>query len=229
MSETTSNVEMALSIHEHGHRHGSASSRWVTWVEITEAVALATVAIATAWSGYQAAKWDALSTRNYALGLQATVLSQEQATLSGQDRLDDLVEFNGWVAAKTAGNEALAAFYVRRFRADYATAFAAWEKLDPFNNPAAPADPMSMPEYRNQEAQESAKLTAEAGERFEAGVATRETGDAYVKVTVFLATVLLLTALSQRFTVFGPRVAVLAVAFVLLMASSYWLFTFPRA
>ena len=58
---------------------------------------------------------------------------------------------------------------------------------------------------------------------------TREHGDRYVKVTVFLATVLLLTALSQRFKLFGPRIGVMAVAFVMLLISAYWIFTLPRA
>jgi hypothetical protein len=60
-------------------------------------------------------------------------------------------------------------------------------------------------------------------------VSTRETGDEYVKVTVLLATVLLLTALSQRFESFGPRIAVGAVASTLLVISTYWILTFPRA
>ena len=56
----------------------------------------------------------------------------------------------------------------------------------------------------------------------------RETGDQYVKVTVLLATVLLLTALSQRFQILGPRVAVLGVAAVLLVVSIYSIATLPR-
>jgi len=47
----------------------------------------------------------------------------------------------------------------------------------------------------------------------------------YVKIAVFLATVLLLTALSQRFQLFGPRVAVVAVAGIMLVVSTYWLLT----
>jgi Flp pilus assembly protein TadB len=57
----------------------------------------------------------------------------------------------------------------------------------------------------------------------------RGNGDEYVKVTVFLATVLLLTALTQQFAMVGPRVAVVAVAFVMLLVSMYWIWTFPRA
>jgi hypothetical protein len=157
------------------------------------------------------------------------VLSQEKATLAGQDRLYDITTFNGWVAAKTAKNDKLTAFYERRFRPEYATAFAAWWKLDPVNNPSAPAGPIFMAEYVNANSQESAKLAAEAKDQFEQGISSRDTGDQYVKVTVFLATVLLLTALGQRFEILGPRVAVVAVAFALLVMSTYWILVLPRA
>jgi len=228
MSETTSNVEFAHRVHEHGHHHGP-SDRRATWVGVAEAVVLSIVAVATAWSGYQAAKWDALSAKQYALVALTTVMSQEKATLAGQDRLFDIVTFNGWIAAKTAGNDKLAAIYQRRFRPEYVAAFAAWQKLDPFNDPSAPPGPIFMPEYTNAHARESATLAQEAKAHFEQGVSTRETGDSYVKVTVFLATVLLLTALSQRVEVVGPRVAVIAVAFLLLIISTYWIVILPRA
>jgi hypothetical protein len=68
-----------------------------------------------------------------------------------------------------------------------------------------------MPEYKNANAAESVQFAEEAKSYFEKGVSTRDTGDDYVKVTVFLATVLLLTALSQRFRILGPRIAVAAV------------------
>jgi hypothetical protein len=86
-----------------------------------------------------------------------------------------------------------------------------------------------MPEYTNANGQESANLTREAKAYYQEAVSTRETGDNYVRVTVFLATVLLLTALSQRFEILGPRVAVVAVACVLLIISIYWVLTYPRA
>jgi len=190
---------------------------------------LAIVAVATAWSGYEAAKWDALSAQNYNLASRTAVVSQEKATLAGQDRLYDITTFDAWVGAKVAGKDKVAAFYERRFRPEYATAFAAWWKLDPVNNPSAPPGPIFMVEYADPNRQESASLAEEAQRRYEKGVSTRDIGDKYVKVTVFLATVLLLTALSQRFEILGPRVAVVAVAFVLLVTSTYWILTFPRA
>jgi hypothetical protein len=229
MPEATSNVEFAHKIHEQGHHHESSSGSRAEWVEILEAVLLAIVAIATAWSGYEASRWGALSAENYSRASRTTVLSQEKATLAGQDRLYDIVTFNGWVASKVASRDKVAAFYERRFRPEYAIAFQAWSKLDPINNPSAPQGPIFMPEYKNANAAESAQLAEQAKAYFEKGVSTRDTGDDYIKVTVFLATVLLLTALSQRFKVLGPRIAVAAVAVVLLCISGYWLLILPRA
>jgi hypothetical protein len=229
MPEATSNVEFAQKIHEHSHHQPSPGDRRAQWVEMAEALVLAVVAVATAWSGYQAAKWDALSAQHYNLASRTTVLSQEKATLAGQDRLYDITTFNAWVAARTAGSDKVAQFYQRRFRPEYAVAFAAWLALDPMKNPSAPAGPIFMPEYKSANGEESTKLAADAKGYFENAVTMRENGDQYVKVTVFLATVLLLTALSQRFEILGPRVAVVAVAFVLLVVSTYWIVTLPRA
>ena len=66
LPEATSNVEYAHRIHEQGHEHGhqrghKKEDQRHEWVAIAEAIVLSVVAIATAWSGYQAAKWDALS------------------------------------------------------------------------------------------------------------------------------------------------------------------------
>ena len=61
MAETTSNIEFAHKIHESGQHGGGPRSHGQEWLEILEAVVLAAVAVLTAWSGYQAAKWDAQS------------------------------------------------------------------------------------------------------------------------------------------------------------------------
>jgi len=229
MPEITTNIEFAHKVQEKAHHHQPTSDRWTGRAGVAESVVLSIVAVATAWSGYQAAKWDALSSQQYTLASLATDAAQEKGTLAGQDRLYDIVTFNDWVAARSAGNDKLAAMYLRRFRPEYSAAFQAWQKLDPFNHPSAPPGPVFMPEYQNAHAQEARKLAQEARSYFAKGVSTRETGDSYIKVTVFLATVLFLTALSQRFEILGSRVAVIAVAFLLLIMSTYWILTLPRA
>lgn len=229
MSDTNSNVEFAHKVSEHGRHHELILSRNVQWVEILEALVLAIVAIATAWSGYQAARWEALSAKDYAIALQITVRAQERNVLGGQSHLYDIIMFNSWLNAKRTGKTQLAADYERRFRPEFLVAFTAWQKLDPFNNPSAPPGPSFMTEYVASQAREAAVLSGSANAYFEQGVETRHQADSYVKLTVFLATVLLLTALSQKFKSLQPRVAVLAVAFIMLAFSSYWILTFPRA
>ena len=226
MAERTSNVEFAHRIHEQGHTgHGHGSQ----WLEILEAVVLAAVAVLTAWSGYQAARWDARSAASYSRASRTTVQSQEQLTLAGQERLYDITTFNAWLDAKLGGKDREAAIFERRFRPEYASAFAAWLRLDPLNDPKAPAGPIFMPEYRSAKLDKGQELAREAAKHFEDGVQSRETGDEYVRITVVLATVLLLIALSQRFKIRGPRVGLLAVAFVMLAMAVYWIASFPRA
>jgi len=228
MPETTSNIELAHRIHEHGHAGGAHPHR-EEWLEILEAVVLAAVAVLTAWSGYQAARWDAKSTASYARATATMVQAQEQQTLAGQEHLYDITTFDSWLEATLRQERKLAAMFERRFRAEYAVAFSAWMKTDPLNDPNAPPGPGFMPEYKSARSEKARELSAEAGRLYEAGVSTRETGDRYVRITVVLATVLLLTALSQRFKIRGPRIGLLAVAFVMLAFALFWIGTFPRA
>ena len=229
MAETSSNVELAHRIHEHGHSGGGGHAHRSEMLEVLEAVVLAAVAILTAWSGYQAARWDARSAASYAKASSTMVQSQEQLTLAGQERLYDITTFDTWLNESLKGNAKGADLLRRRFRPEYATAFAAWMKLDPLNNPDAPAGPIFMAEYRSEKGDKGHELAKEASRLYEDGVTAREKGDDYIRVTVVLATVLLLTALSQRFKIRGPRIGLLAVAFVMLAVALFWIATFPRA
>lgn len=227
MPESTSNVEFAHRIHEQGH-HGGPHGR-AEWIELVEAIVLAAVAVLTAWSGYQAARWDARSAASYAKASSTTASAQEQQTLAGQDHLYDICTFNSWMAAKSSRDEALADIFEKRFRPEYAAAYAAWMKTDPFHNPGAAAGPSFMPEYKNARLEKARALSDQARAQYENGVQSRETGDDYVRITVILATVLLLTALSQRFRIHLARVGLVGVAFVMLIVAVCWIATFPRA
>jgi hypothetical protein len=233
MPETTSNVEFAHRIHEHGHSGGGSHSHRGQWLEILEAVVLAAVAVLTAWSGYQAARWDAKSAASYAGSSAKNVQAQAQAALAGQEHLYDITTFASWITARTRGEEKVAAIFERRFRPEYVTAFQAWMKLDPLNNPQAPPGPTFMPEYKLAKREQAKTLADEAHRLYEEGVEARERGDEYVRITVILATVLatvlLLTALSQRFKIEGARVGLLAVAYLMLAVALVWIATSPRA
>jgi hypothetical protein len=223
--DSSSNVGFAHDLTEHDPPNDKTHHKWLSFVE---AFVLAIVAVATAWSGYQASRWEGLSTKAYALYERYGVLSQAKSTLGGQDRLYDIVTFNGWVAARLAGSKELADYYQRRFRPEYAKAFAAWMALDPFHNRKAPPGPIFMPQYKNANANAADGLEAAAAAQFKVGVEARERSDDYVRVTVFLATVLFLTALSQRYGFVGPRLIIVGIAMVLLVFSMFGILRLPR-
>jgi hypothetical protein len=134
-----------------------------------------------------------------------------------------------WLSAQANGQQKLADIFERRLLPDMRSVFEEWKKTDPLNNPNAPLGPQLMPEYHNAKAEEAAKLSEEAAETFEKGNAAREHSDQYVRVTVTLATVLLLTSISQRFKSARVRVGLATLAVLLLLLPLYRIMILPRA
>src|SRR5215470_17019251 len=146
----SSNIEIAHHVHESGEHHtGTHRSRRELATEIGEAVLLAIVAIATAWSGYQSALWDGRSTKLYGTSSRIRSLATQATTRGGQSQLYDATTFNFWLQATLTHNAKLALGYQKRFRAEYRPAFRAWLATQPFTNPRAPAGPIFMPQYHN--------------------------------------------------------------------------------
>jgi hypothetical protein len=226
--EATSNVEMAEKIHHSGHPRSSPESRFHEVIEIVEAVVLAIVAVATAWSGYQASLWDGRQSELYGESSKLRITADADATMAGQQTLYDTTTFNSWIQATSSSNEKLAGLFEARFRPEYRVAFDAWMKLDPLNSPGAPPGPIFMPEYKSTLADTAKNLNEEASATFDQGTAARQRGDDYVRITVFLATVLLLTAIGQRFRFRAVRMGTLVVALALLGVGVYSILTLPR-
>jgi hypothetical protein len=206
----------------------SSSQSRFEGIEIIEAVILALVAVATAWSGYQAAQWAGKRAEQYAAASRLRVTAEGLATLAGQERIYDSDTFNGWLAAKFDGDEEAASFFERRFRDEYRPAFAAWLSTDPFNNAQAPPGPIFMPQYHNAKHEQFLGLNKQAAEVADQGTKSGETGDQYVRITVLLATVLLITAIGQRFHFKTVRVVFMILAFLLLCLPLWQLLTLPR-
>jgi hypothetical protein len=203
-------------------------SRRDTVIELMEAVLLAIVAIATAWSGYQAAKWDGHSAELYAEASTIRIQADQLLTLGGQQRLLDVSTFNTWIEAEVEGKEELTALYERRFSPEFKVAFDAWLAADPLENDDAPPGPSFMPEYVNPDLEQGADLNAEAEETLGEGTDAQTRAHEYVFTTVVLATVLFLLVLSQRFRMSSVRIGVLVVAGGLVLYGLITIITFPR-
>jgi hypothetical protein len=235
MPEANVNTEIASHLREHGHKgpgpadDDRSAGRRVEILEILEAVLLALVAIATAWSGYQAALWDTESAKGYATSSRLRVESNQAFLASNQTLAYNAGNVNSWLQAETSGNKELAAILSDRFTPEFKTAFDAWLKTDPLNNPEAPVGPGQMPQFHDPTAVKAEKLSEEASVAFEEGVASREHGDKYVRITVVLAMVLFLIAVGQRFSIRGVRIAVTVVAGVFLVYAAVLVAQLPRA
>jgi hypothetical protein len=197
-------------------------------LEIGEAVLLAIIAIATAWSGYQAALWTGQQAELYGQASKLRVQAEGAAAFANQERLYNASTVVEWLKAEAHGDKKLADLFERRFLPEFRPAFEVWKKTDPLNNPNAPAGPQLMAEYRSSKTAEAAKLNDQATEVFEQGTRDRERSDQYVRATVALATVLLLIAIGQRFKTRNVRIGLLTIALLLLCFPVYHILTLPR-
>ncbi len=221
------NIEIAHHLNE-TDEHKGPRSRWHELLEVVEAIVLALVAICTAWSGYQAAKWDGMQDELYEQSTRLRVQAQGLATRGGQEQMFDASIVTEWLKSESTGQHKLAELFERRFRPEAKVAFEAWLKTDPLNNPDAPPGPLVMKEYHNAASERAVGMGNEATELFERGTAARATSDKYVRVTVVLATVLLLVAISQRFKTHGVRMGLAVVALLLIFIPLTRLLLLPR-
>jgi hypothetical protein len=231
MPESSINVEVAHKLNEKSEKlrtNSEEKTQHEYRIEIFEAFLLAIVAVASAWSGYQSARWDGHSAAGYAQASAYRVDADNSITLGGQERLHDISTFNTWLQAKTSGNEKMAELLERRFSGDFEPAFRAWLTTDPFNNPKAPPGPMFMPQYHNHLEKEGAELRGLTSEAFELGVSSREIGEDYVRLTVFLAIILFMVAIGQRSRGDLPHLILLSIAVISTCVILTLLIIYPR-
>ncbi|MGH3922205.1 MAG: hypothetical protein ACRDTT_04930 [Pseudonocardiaceae bacterium] len=186
--------------------------------EIFATALLAVAALATAWSGYQASLWDGIQSSNNTQASAARTNAAEMHTEANQFRLADLSVFENFIDASVSGDTELADFYRMRFRDEFEPAYEAWIALDPLANPAAPASPLAMPEYRLAQEQKASDLTARAEAKFAEGEDANTYSDIFTASTLFFASALFFAAISERFAYRRARIALLAFACAALIA-----------
>jgi hypothetical protein len=205
-------------------------TRWDRWEPVAEVIAtivLALATIATAWSGYQAARWGGVQSTSYSQAGALRTESTRSSTQAGQIGQVDIGLFANWINAFATDNQELATFYQERFRDDFKIAFEAWLATNPRNNPEAPDTPFSMPEYRISQAEDAARLETEAEEMFAAGSEANQTSDDYILNTVILASVLFLGGLVSRFRSMTARWVIIIFALAILAYGLINIITYP--
>jgi hypothetical protein len=230
MAEGLGPGEVAKEISEHAKHSRSGEggvSRHDRRISIIEAGLLAIVALTAAWSGYASAKWSTESRLTVAEASTARNAGNA-ADLEGlQTRTSDASMFNAWFSAHVVGNTDEEAVAIRRMRPEYRVAFEAWRRTDPDHNPNAPGGPQNMPEYKVPKAAQAKVLQAKGAKLFAEGAEHGEDADDYVRITVYLATVLFLVGISTQFPIRAARYTLIVLGVGILVFSVSQLLTLP--
>jgi hypothetical protein len=198
-------------------------------LELCAVVLMSLAAVATAWSGYQAARWSGEQSRSYALASATRIKSQKASSHAGQSRIDDLLYFNGWLNARQFGAPGLEEIYRRRFRPAFEPAFKAWIAQHPFTNPNAIPGPLYMPQYKLKASERSKEFDRQADELTVEGNDAKSNDDKYILSTVFFAAVLFFAGISLRLDWGRLRIGVLGFAAALLGGGLLFVLTLPIA
>jgi len=196
-------------------------------LETASAVVLSLAALASSWAVYQASLWEGEEASQYtrasALRIQASRTAIEGDALASAE----LQVFGAWLEAAARGEDQLAAFYLARFPAGLRAAFDAWAADEPMSNPAAPPTPFATPGYRRPGLDASRRLDQQADASYAAGRRASRIGDGFHQSSTVLAAALFFGGIGQVFSRTGPRLVLLAVACLALLAGLLRLFSLP--
>lgn len=197
-------------------------------LEIVATVLLAIAAVATAWASYQATRWNGeqskAASRTNALRIEAA----RAAGLAESETQVDVATFIGWVDARGRGDEALADFYVERFRPEFKPAFEAWLATDPLTNPSAPRTPFAIDEYRVEARSEADRLDQESEVSSETMRRNIQRAADYVLCVTLFAVSLFFAGMSTRITRPDLRAITLGVGCAVFLGTAIWLATLPK-
>jgi hypothetical protein len=206
---------------------GSSQSDFARRIELVGVLLIALTAVLTAWTAFESSKWGGVMSIEFSQAAATRTESMRASNVANRQTIVDVSLFSSYADAVAGGNDALAAFYSDRFPERLAVAVTAWEATDPLVDPSAPASPFEMPEYVLEASDEADRLEVEASDASSRARAANQRSDNYTVTTVFLASVLLLSALSSK--VDNPRlqIALIAIAAVIFVSTGIVVAQFP--
>lgn len=205
----------------------TASNGRAARLEVLATVLLALATVATAWSGYQASRWNGEQAKASSRANALRIESAKADSLANAQTQVDVATFMSWADAYAREETFLVDFYSKRFRAEFKPAVEAWIATRPLENEAAPLTPFAMPEYRLAAREEAVRLQTEA-ETFSArGRANIQRSTNYVLCVVLFASALFFAGISTKLQSPALRRLVLAFGVVVFVGTVVWLATFP--
>ena len=197
------------------------------WVEIAATVLLAFAAVATAWSSYQATRWNGEQAKTSGKVNKTRIEAARAADLANAQEQVDVATFMQWVDSYARGEDELVSFYRTRFRPEFKPAFNAWLATKPLKTKGAPLTPFAMPQYRLAAKTEAARLDQRAEELSAQVRRNIQRASNYVLGVVLFAVALFFAGMSTKLTAPGLRKAMLVVGYVIFLGTAVWIATSP--
>ena len=196
-------------------------------VEVVATVLLSVAAVATAWSGYQATRWNGEQAKASGTTNKIRVEAARAQGLSQAQTQVDIATFVQWVDAYALDRTMLADFYFKRFREEFRPAVDAWIATTPLKNPNAPLTPFAMPEYKLAAAAEAQRLDAEA--ELSAATVRRNIQRAsnYILGVVLFSVSLFFAGMSTKLGDLRLRKITLALGCIVFLGALIWIATSP--
>jgi hypothetical protein len=198
-----------------------------SYAEIVATVLLSVAAVATAWSGYQATRWNGeqakASARTNAIRVEA---ARAQGLAEAQTQVD-VATFIQWVDAYALDRQELVDFYFKRFRTEFRPAVNAWLATKPLKNPKAPLTPFAMPQYKLAASAEARRLDAEAEISSATVRRNIQRGSNYVLGVVLFSVSLFFAGMSTKLADTRLRTITLTLGCMVFLGTLIWIATSP--
>jgi len=194
---------------------------------VVATVLLAFAAVATAWSGYQATRWNGEQTKASSRTNAIRIDAARAQGLSQAQKEVDVATFIQWVDAYAHRETDLMTFYERRLRDEFKPAFRAWVATRPLTNPDAPLTPFAMPHYRLAAEEEAERLDAEAEVSSAQVRRNIQRASNYILAVVLFSVALFFAGTSTKLA--NPRLRAIAVGAgcVIFLGTLVWIASSP--
>ena len=196
-------------------------------LEVIATVLLALATVATAWSSYQASRWNAQQAKAAARANALRIASAKFDALANAQTQIDVATFTSWADAYARDDTKLASFYLRRFRAEFKPAVSAWIATHPLRNPKAPLTPFAMPQYKLQAREQARQADAQAALFTRSALRDVQRSTNYILCAVLFAAALFFAGMSARIQSTTMRRILLAFGVLVFLGTLAWLATFP--
>jgi hypothetical protein len=197
------------------------------WVEIVATVLLSVATVATAWSAYQANRWNGEQAKATSRGNAARIESTRASAVANRQIQIDVALFTQFIDAFAQEQTELADFYRARFREEFKPAFEAWAATKPRTNPEAALTPFELQQYKLASNEEAEELESTADAYAAEARRNIQRSSNYVLGVVLFASALFFAGMSTKLSTPRLRVVLLGIGCTVFLGTLLWIATSP--